>query len=135
MDKPLAEDVSAILHDHIRSWEQLEILLLLHANRSEAWSAESVANRMRLGVELSLRTLEHLSKQRLVESSEDDTRRFWFGPGDPTLDETVGRLAEAYRERQVEVLKILTTDAVDRVRSAAMETFSESLLLGRKRTP
>ena len=47
------EDVRAFLYDHIESYEQLEILLLLQRERSETRTAERLSSRLKVSLSLA----------------------------------------------------------------------------------
>ena len=46
------------------------------------------------------------------------------------LDEAIGNLAESYDENRLEVINLMNTNAIERVRTSAMRAFANSFLLG-----
>ena len=49
------------------------------------------------------------------------------------IDATIEALARVYEERRLDVIKRMTANAIERVRTAAIRTFSDAFLLRRKK--
>lgn len=125
----LPEDVRALLHEHIESYEQLEILLLLHRERYENWTPQGVTTRLRLPAELIRSALTGLKASGLVEATGADPARFAYRPASSGLDAAVGRLAREYSERPISIIKLMSANAIERLRSAALHTFADAFVL------
>lgn len=126
----ISEDAKALLRDHIESFEQLEILLLLHRRRSDTLDSDAVALDLKLDPDIVSESLVHLSRARLAVRVEGRPRLFRYGPDRPGLDAAVSNLAESYDDNRLEVINLMNTNAIDRVRTSAMRAFANSFLLG-----
>lgn len=123
------DDVRVLLYERIESYEQLEILLLLHGDPS-TWTMERISSRLSITQVLTEAALTSLEATRLVESSGSrPERHFRAAAGIPALDETIRRLASAYATQPIEIIKLMSAHAIERVRTAALRTFVDAFVL------
>lgn len=133
-DGAIASEVEALLRDRIESLEQLELLLLLRRHAPESWAPEKAGAELGLVEPLATQALEHLVRGGLiVERTTPTGRAFRYAPISAALVEAAGELARAYVERRGEVMRLLSANAVARVRAAASRMFSYSFLTGKKK--
>ena len=101
------------------------VLVWFH-ERGEGTSAgaEHVANQVRLPVPSVEPALSELVRRDLLAASKTVTSEFQYVP-DPARREAIAHLAREYRENPVLVMKLLTENAIERVRTAALKTFAE----------
>jgi hypothetical protein len=131
----LPEDVRALLHEHIESYEQLEVLLLLRRERHEGWTLAGLAARLHLRQELIGSALEGLETGGLVAATgAASERRFAYRPASSGIDAAAGRLEREYAERPIRIIQLMSANAIDRVRSAALHTFADAFVLKKKDT-
>ena len=130
--RELPEDVRALLHEHIESYEQLEVLLLLRRERYEQWTGEALAARLRVRAELIDTALAGLEASGLVELAGAAPARFAYRPASSGLDAAVGRLEREYAERPILVIQLMSTNAIERLRTAALHTFADAFVLKKK---
>lgn len=128
----LTEDVRALLHEHIESYEQLETLLLLRRERYEEWTGEGLASRLRVRAELIDTALAGLEAGGLIQAIRASPTQFVYRPASPGLDAAVGRLERAYAERPILVIQLMSANAIERLRTAALHTFADAFVLKRK---
>jgi len=128
------EDVQTFLRERIRSFEELETLLLLRRLRPDACGAEHVGEQLKISSTIAEEALEHLRAQELLElRSGSPGAGFAYRPKDPVIDGVAGKLADAYRENRIEVMRLMTSNAMERLRGSAVRTFADAFLVGRKR--
>jgi predicted DNA-binding transcriptional regulator YafY len=125
----LPEDVRALLYEHIESYEQLETLLLLRRERHEEWTAEKLAARLHVGIELIERGLAGLRASGLVGATGAGSARFAYRPASSGLDAAAGRLDHEYAERPVLVIRLMSANSLQRLRTAALHTFADAFVL------
>ena len=129
----LPEDVRALLNEHIESYEQLEVLLLLRRERYEEWTIEGLAARLHLREELIGSALEGLKAGGLVvATSATSAPRFAYRPASSGLDAAAGRLDREYAERPIRIIQLMSANAIERVRTAALHTFADAFVLKKK---
>jgi hypothetical protein len=133
----LPEDVRRLLQEHIESYEQLEILLLLRRVRYEAWTSASLATRLRINEALVAPALASLRAAGLLgaDTSDDPAAqppRYAYRPSSSGLDATVGILDREYAERPISIIKLMSANSIERVRTAALHTFADAFVLNRK---
>jgi hypothetical protein len=117
-------DVAQFIARHIRSIEQLEILLLLY-KRGQPWSAEEVSRELRSSARSAQHYLEiHTTDALLIRAGPD---RFIFQPSDPKNAAAVAQLSEDYKERPLRVI-----DAIYGSRGSVSE-FADAFRLRRNK--
>lgn len=122
--------VAEFLHGNVESYEELEILLLLHRERTQSWSAEALGARLRLSVPLTDAALSALAARRLINAASNPPGSSYTAvSANPALDETIGCLANFYASRPIEIIKLMSANAIERVRTAALRTFVEAFVL------
>lgn len=131
----LAADVRALLHEHIESYEQLEVLLLLRRERHDACTVTALAARLHLREELVAAALEALKAGGLVAATGAPPEvRFAYRPASSGIDAAAGRLEREYAERPIRIIQLMSANAIDRVRTAALHTFADAFVLKKKDT-
>lgn len=131
----LDAEVLRLLYEHVKSYEQLEALLLLHAAPAREWTAMEVAAGLRIDAASADAALTALSAQRLLVLQEGPApQRYRYAPADSAQAVGVDRLARAYVERRLEVVRQMSANAIARLRSSAARTFADAFLLGNKKT-
>ena len=128
----LPPDVRALLHEHIESYEQLEALLLLRRERFEQWTSEGLAARLRIRAELAQTALGGLQTAGLVGITGAGPAHFAYRPANAGLDAAVGRLEREYAERPILVIQLMSANAIERLRTAALHTFADAFVLSKK---
>lgn len=129
---PLPHNVVTLLRERIESFEQLEILLLVHAERQRNWTAETVANALKITVAIATEALDHLCRKSLLDVRVGNAQLlFRFAPATPALDEDVAALAKVSRDRRVDVMSALSSNAVERMRTSTIRLFADAFLIGR----
>ena len=130
----LPEDVRVLLHEHIESYEQLEVLLLLRRERYQEWTTAGLAARLHVREELVESALEGLKAGGLVAvTGEAPARRFAYRPTSSGVDAAAGRLDREYAERPIRIIQLMSANAIERLRTAALHTFADSFVLKKKK--
>jgi hypothetical protein len=134
MNDELGDKTRTLLRDFITSFEMLEIFLLLHANAGRDWSAAEVADHVRIVDDLVARALESLRTRRLIRGSPPlPPARFQYSPDIRDLADAADELARDFTERRAAVLSTMSTNAIERLRSGALNAFADAFILGSKR--
>jgi hypothetical protein len=128
----LPEDVRALLHQHIDSYEQLETLLLLRRERYEQWTSAGLAARLRVPGDLIETALKGLGASGLVAAAGGVPARFAYRAASPALDAAVGHLEREYAERPILIIQLMSANAIERLRTAALHTFADAFVLNKK---
>jgi hypothetical protein len=134
MNDELGDKTRTLLRDFITSFEMLEIFLLLHASAGRDWSAAEVSGRVHIADDLVVRALESLSARRLIRGAPQlAAGRFQYAPGNRDLSDAADELARDFPERRAAVLSTMSTNAIERLRSGALNAFADAFILGSKR--
>lgn len=129
----LPEDVRALLHEHIETYEQLEVLLLLRRERYEDWTIAALAARLHVREELIGSAVERLESGGWVATvSGVGAVRYAYRPGSSGLDAAAGRLEREYAEQPIRIIQLMSANAIERVRTAALHTFADAFVLNNK---
>jgi hypothetical protein len=128
----LPEEVQRFLREHIESFEQLEIVLLLRSRPDQALSSTAISAELRLPETIVDETLHTLSGRELVARAPGvDGPLFTYSPETPTLAELVSAVAQLNQDRRLDVMRVMTANSIDRLRAKAVSTFADAFLLRR----
>ena len=129
----LPADVQGLLN-RVDSYEQLEALLFLRSRPSQALTAKEVAAELGASPDEVERALMRLHAMGLLATAVGEMRAHYrFEPADAGSREAVDHLAEAYSESRLEVMRTMTANAIDRLRTDAVRAFADAFVLGRKK--
>lgn len=121
--------VLSLLHEHISGVHEIKALMLVQGNPARTWSPADVADDLRWPEEWGASALENLATAGLVVGVGDG--QFSYRPTTPELDAAVAALAEIHGEDGLDVIKILNSQAFDRIRSA-VSTLGDVIALAKK---
>jgi predicted transcriptional regulator len=125
----IPEEVRTFLRDYIDSYEGLEVLLLLRRVRT-AWTTEALCARLKTSATLIDRTLATLVRARLVNSANQNVpTSYTYAEEDETRDAILCALDRAYREEPIEVIQLMSTNAIERLRTGAIRAFADAFIL------
>jgi hypothetical protein len=113
-DVPL--DAESFIAAYVGSVEELEIVLLLHAHPRRAWSAEGVANELRLDASSAAERLAEFARKGLVSH---DTSGFTYTPPDTKAREGLAALARIYPTRRNAVIRLIFSRPNEKVQTFA----------------
>ena len=115
--KDLTEDVRRLLRDYISSLEQVEILLLLHAQPDQEWTAKTVFEELRGSEDSTAARLADLEKHGFLVSRKNQQGTVYrYAPTDSWLSEAVTQLQAAYAERRYTVIELIFAKPIDNLR-------------------
>jgi hypothetical protein len=128
----LPEPVQALLRERIRSVEQLEALLLLHAEPARSRTEQEVAEALRINPQLVSSALTGLLHNGLIHRGPDGRVRLGDAAAMPLP--AIDALARSYQDQRIEVLVFISQSAISRVRQDALRTFAGAFqITGRKK--
>ena len=126
MDYALPADVQSLLREHVSSYEQLHILLLLFQERVD-WSAEALAARFKLPVTSISAALSVLASHGLViPTSEPPDPKYRYAS--PMNEPAVEALVHAYQKQPLAVIRFLAEQSIERIRADALRAFADAFL-------
>lgn len=114
------------LFDHVASYDELEVLLLLQRQTERHWSAAAAAEQLGLPIATCLTALENLAAQGLLVH-HGNPASFRFAPGSKDLALGTEQVQRAYRSSKIAIIRIMTTNAMARVRARALRRLEEAL--------
>ncbi len=119
--------VRELLVEKVRSIEELEILLWFRSNPAPC-SAAQLASELKLQATTTADALLRLLGNQMVDAQAAPDGTGLFIPAEeaaPVVDE----LARTYESFRVEMLVLISGNAIRRVRHGALKTFSEAFRL------
>ena len=129
-ESELPPDVQNLLRDHIESYEHLELLLLIRADRQISWAEETLCARLRMASALVRPALEGLKLAGMVETRVDGgVEHYAYLCQSDAVEATISRLAAAYREYPIPIIKLMSANSIERLRTAALRTFADAFIL------
>jgi hypothetical protein len=124
-DLAVSSALKELLASSIRSVEEIDLLLHLHGQRA-AQTALELAGAMRLPEASTVAALQNLMLSRLVvQVGNRSPLRYAFAPAPPELREAVDELARVYRDCRLDIIVLISSQALERVRSGALRAFTD----------
>ena len=117
-------DISPAIRDfvveHIDSVLQLEVLLLLFAQRERAFTTTEISEELRIDAnwvdgQLSRMCISGI----LICTSQSNVFSYQYQPARKDLDDAVKGLADAYVQRRVSVVSLIFNKPIDRLKNFA----------------
>jgi len=128
----IPKDVQNLLHDRIESYEELEVLLFLAQEPAVVVTSKLVSEEMQIPRSLASHALVRLRDNGLVEP-DGVADGYRYRPREVRLGRSVERLRDAYDHHRVGIVKLMSTNAVERIRMAAVRTFADAFVVRRNR--
>lgn len=116
--------------DNVESYEELEILLHLAALGGPSEVAALAAN-LRIPAQAAQPALEALTGRGFLSSHGGSTPSYRYDPKSPVLDQAVRDLSLQYQHDRLRIIELMTANAMERLRAAALKTFADCFRLGR----
>jgi hypothetical protein len=110
--------VKQFITDYVESVMQLEVLFLLAEPPKKVWTANELAQQLRIDVVWVEAQLRDMVDKGLAAVEPSGTA-FRYAPRTPELAATVTELAHAYTDRRVTVIGLIFSKPVDKIRSFA----------------
>lgn len=123
------ETLKGFLAQHVEDLEELVILAELEARGAEPSTLASLDGRVPLPLETTRAVLAKLAARALVVCSVLEPAEYRFEPPEG-LREPFGRVLAHYRADPLAVLMLLSSNAIERVRNAALYTFADAFRIG-----
>jgi len=129
-ESELPADVQKFLRARIASYEQLELLSIMRADQSASWTAETLCERLRATSSPLQDALEGLRSGGLVAARiEGNEKHYVYVPQTDDVEATISRLVAAYREYPIPIIKLMSANAIERLRTAALRTFADAFIV------
>lgn len=129
-DNELPPDVQKFLHAHIASYEQLELLLALRGDQARSWTEEALCERLSINPASLRGAVEGLQSGHFLATRAQGGESYYsYLPQREDVEATIGRLAATYREYPIPIIKHMSANAIERLRSAALRTFADAFIL------
>lgn len=106
-DSGISTEVERFIATHIKSLEQLEILLLLNSDPKRAWSLDDVYEVIKSSESSVRDRLDELASAGLIEIEHGPPREYRFAPKEEGATLVIDDLAAAYKERRVKIVQII----------------------------
>jgi hypothetical protein len=128
MSPTLSERVRLLLRDHVESYEQLEMILLLFRDPERDWSDVEVADRIKVDPTVAAEGLAHLADAGFAEPVPEANGRFRYARKTSWAD-ALHELAAAYDTDRVNVINTMTENALERLRTLTARVFADAFRL------
>jgi DNA-binding IclR family transcriptional regulator len=120
-------ELRQFLFDTVEGVEDLQVLVWFHEQpRGCEASPKRIAEQTGMLSSAALEALTRLVEKGLVSCVDSQGVAFRYDPKDPSVHALLAAVLEQYRTSAVQILKILTANAIERVKTAALRRFAES---------
>lgn len=130
-DSNISSELREFLADHVRTYEQLEILLLMAAEAERSWTARSMSEALKIPYDLAVESLQALAEKSVLQASP--TSEVVFRVSSAEAQRHIRSLAEVYSENRLLVMQLLNENALRRMRTDAVRAFSRAFLIRGKK--
>lgn len=134
----MAPDPAAIkrwLFLHCEDLVDLEILARFHELTGDfPLNEPEIAALARFPLVAVREALARLCSRGLLAPSALEPVRYRYAASDPELHEEIGRIVLAYRSDPLEIMSLMTANAIERVRTEAVRTFAECFRIRRPKS-
>ena len=113
MEGPIPESVARFIAVHVRSLEQLEILLLLANQPERSWNVDAVYEVIRSSRSSAGERLDELRLQGLLSVSDEKKGLYRYQPQGREIAAAVEALAQLYKERRVKIVELIYSQPSD----------------------
>jgi hypothetical protein len=132
-DFEVPADVQCFLLEYVESLEQLEILVLLERRIERAWSALEVADELRVRDSVAEEELRRLcDRGLLVLAGSTSNTSYRYEPISQSLAVMAQRLVETYDAQRVAIMRLMTANAIQRLRAGALGLFCNAFVFGKR---
>jgi predicted ArsR family transcriptional regulator len=121
--------VKDFLFEHIHGHEELEILVLVH--QSGRQTEDSIAESLKISTPLVDDALKALCGRGLLERATGNGRAQYRSSDN--WKQVCDELARLYASHRLELVRLMSANAIERVRTRAMRTFADCFFLGKRR--
>jgi hypothetical protein len=126
-----ASALRTFLLDHVEDLEELEVLLCLYERGGDdGLRLEEVTDAVRFPPAAIVGALERLAARGHISCTAIEPALYRFEPANPDMTEAFARVAAAYRENPLEVMRLMSSIALERVRTAAIRRFADCFRIG-----
>lgn len=119
-----------LLLRRIETHEELGCLLIMATEPDRVWTLEDLVATGRLTPEAARTCLDRLVESAVV-GRPSDALLAWMLASDPATREAAVQLIAVHRNEVTEIVRAMTEDAIERVRTAALRTFADAFVLKR----
>lgn len=124
--------MATFLRDHVGSYEELEALVFLARRRRRSWTAGDVGVGARLPTLIAVKALDDLRHAGLVDEVREGRRiGYTYWPATPALAQCAEHFVAVYEANPVDIIQLMSANALDRVRSSAARAFADAFVLRR----
>jgi predicted ArsR family transcriptional regulator len=128
------ERIRLFLLAHVESFEELELLLVLASSPDRNETAQAAAARTGVSVADARQALEHLATHGfLVVDAQATGPSFRYRPADIEIREGVNALLRAHAQSRTMLGRLMSTNAVERMRRWNAKAFADAFVIGRKK--
>jgi hypothetical protein len=125
--------VQRLIREQVRSYDALEVLLLLHRGRAQAWRPADVAAALRLPEDAAGAALADLADVRLLVATST-AGALAFRVDVARVDvAAIEQLAAAWDQHRLAMIKLMNASALERLRTGAARALSDAFLFTKRR--
>jgi hypothetical protein len=116
---PIPGDIVRFMQANIESLEQLELLRVLSEDPHREWKEEPLGTEAQAGSQVTTHLTALSSRGLVTVVTTGGVSSYRHGGQSPQLNEMLGRLLQAYKERPVTMIRLVYAQAKDPLRAFA----------------
>ena len=127
----IPQSIKDFLFRHVHSHEELEVLVFLHRHGGERLSEQDIAEASKIAITVVRDAIKPLGERGIVESLTGDPPARYVT--NANYKDELDELIALYEQHRLEIVMLMSANAIERVRTGAMRTFADCFFVGRKR--
>lgn len=129
----IPENVRRLLNERVHGYAAIEALLLLSSDPERVWTAPEIAAELKIANADADEALRALVLGELASETDEGEDSFIFRASVPGLADAVNDLGLAYSQNRVQIMRLMSTNAIERVRTSAARAFADAFVFGKKK--
>lgn len=126
VEDPTLLELGQFLFDYVETYEELQVLACLGVGRELWWEPEDVTRDCGVEESATLSALERLAASGLLlKQGGESSVKYRLHDDFQGRSYLFDRLALEYRQNRLQLIEMMTHNAIGRVRASALRTFAE----------
>jgi hypothetical protein len=127
-DDDISSAVREFMLAYVRTYEQLEALLVMSQSPDRSWTAQELAQTLKLSLGSADEALRELAHHGVLALEPVPSPAAYRLPASD-VSRTIAELGQIYADNRLLIMRVMNENAVERVRTDALRAFSNAFVI------